>query len=209
VDKLEQERSQLKMDNDRLEQRVSEVVGKIVPNDDRAVFFRVRPFGNRSTACAFSVPSRLTIPLPPAAAAAAATRRNPVGCLFLRDRYFKTRPTKQWRDDTRARISFGRPTLPQTLLSRKSSRPCPLPWSSYTAARVPATTMFTPALMRRRFGVTPSRSVSRSVSPLSYRSCHSNADNKSEFNAAKLLQLLHENEVFGFITTIRDVEFEK
>ncbi|XP_025422726.1 unconventional myosin-XVIIIa-like isoform X4 [Sipha flava] len=57
--------------------------------------------------------------------------------------------------------------------------------------------MFTPALMRRRYGggVTPSRSISRSLSPLSYRSCHSAADHRSsEFNA-KLLELLQENKL--------------
>lgn len=58
--------------------------------------------------------------------------------------------------------------------------------------------MYTPALMKRRYGLTTtsSRSVSRSVSPMSYRSCHSStADHRSEFNS-KLLKLLHENKVF-------------
>lgn len=59
--------------------------------------------------------------------------------------------------------------------------------------------MYTPALMKRRYGLTAttsSRSVSRSVSPMSYRSCHSStADHRSEFNS-KLLKLLRENKVF-------------
>lgn len=110
MDKLEQERSQLKMDNDRLEQRVR--MEKIVGSFPQFFFFfilfafesayiRLLAIGQWPNSFDFLAPAGAN--------------------LFLCDRYFKTRLTTI---DTNSSISFNWPTLPQTLLiAAHRSRP--------------------------------------------------------------------------------------